>query len=116
VPVALGVAALFFALLLCLALLGRLSAIVVAAYGVLSLVAFLMYRADKSAARQGRRRTPESTLHTIALIGGWPGALVARPAFRHKTRKQPFRSIFWATVIANCVALAVVVWAGQPQG
>jgi hypothetical protein len=41
VPVALGVATLFFALLLCLALLGKLSVIVLAVYGVLSLVAFL---------------------------------------------------------------------------
>ena len=40
------------------------------------------------------------------LVGGWPGALVARRVFRHKTTKQPFRTIFWVTVIANCVALA----------
>ena len=25
---------------------------------------------------------------------------------RHETIKQPFRTIFWITVIANCVALA----------
>jgi uncharacterized membrane protein YsdA (DUF1294 family) len=37
---------------------------------------------------------------------GWPGALAARRVFRHKTTKQPFRTIFWGTVIANCVALA----------
>ena len=42
----------------------------------------------------------------IDLMGGWPGALVARRVFRHKTSKQPFRTIFWATVIVNCVALA----------
>ena len=73
-------------------------------------VAFLMYGADKSAAEQGRWRTSESTLHTIALAGGWPGALVARRVFRHKTTKQPFRTIFWVTVIANCVALAWFVY------
>jgi uncharacterized membrane protein YsdA (DUF1294 family) len=49
------------------------------------------YAADKSAAEQGRWRTSESTLHAVALVGGWPGALVARRVFRHKTRKQPFR-------------------------
>lgn len=111
-PGALGVAALFFALLGALVLLGTVSVIVVAAYGVLSVVALLMYRADKSAATQGRRRTPESTLHTVDIVGGWPGALVARHAFRHKTVKQPFRSIFWVTVVANCLALAGIVWAG----
>jgi uncharacterized membrane protein YsdA (DUF1294 family) len=86
--------------------LGEVSAMVLAAYGVFSGVAFSMYRADKSAAQQGKWRTPEAALHFVDLVGGWPGALVARQSFRHKTRKQPFRSIFWVTVIANCVALA----------
>ena len=83
---------------------------VVAAYALFSAVAFLMYGADKSAAEQGKWRTKESTLHTIALVGGWPGALVARRVFRHKTTKQPFRTIFWVTVIANCLALAWFVY------
>jgi uncharacterized membrane protein YsdA (DUF1294 family) len=43
-------------------------------------------------------------------VGGRPGALVARQAFRHKTTKQPFRTIFWVTVIASCVALAWFVY------
>jgi uncharacterized membrane protein YsdA (DUF1294 family) len=46
----------------------------------------------------------------IALVGGWPGALVARRVFRHKTTKQPFCTILWVTVIANCVALAWFVY------
>ena len=87
-------------------MLDQLPVILLACYGLLSAVAFLTYRADKSAAQQGRWRTPESTLHAIDLMGGWPGALVARRVFRHKTTKQPFRTIFWATVIVNCVALA----------
>lgn len=78
---------------------------VLAADGVLSLAAFGLYGADKSAARRGARRVAESTLHIVALLGGWPGALVAQQAFRHKTIKQPFRSIFWFTVLANCAAL-----------
>ena len=56
--------------------------------------------------RQGTWRTPESTLHAIDLAGGWPGALVARRVFRHKTTKQPFRTVFWLTVTVNCAALA----------
>ncbi len=65
-----------------------------------------LYGADKAAAQQGRRRTPESTLHLIGLAGGWPGALIARQLFRHKTVKQPFSTIFWGTVAVNCGALA----------
>ncbi|KRB78163.1 DNA-binding protein [Nocardioides sp. Root190] len=76
-----------------------------AAYGVLSVVTFATYGADKSAAVNGRWRTSESTLHLLALVGGWPGALAGQKVFRHKTRKQPFRTIFWLTVVANCAVL-----------
>ena len=110
IPLALATAALFFTLLVGLLVLDEVPVVLVAAYGLFSGVAFLMYGADKSAATQGRWRTSESTLHTIALVGGWPGALVARRVFRHKTIKQPFRTIFWGTVIANCVALAWFVY------
>jgi uncharacterized membrane protein YsdA (DUF1294 family)/cold shock CspA family protein len=110
IPLALAAATLFFTLLVGLLVVGELPATLLAAYGLFSGVAFLMYGADKSAAEQGRWRTSESTLHTIALMGGWPGALVARRVFRHKTIKQPFRTIFWFTVIANCVVLAWFVY------
>ncbi|MGB7980017.1 MAG: DUF1294 domain-containing protein [Candidatus Nanopelagicales bacterium] len=107
---ALATATLFFTLLVGLVVLDELPVMLLAAYGLLSGVAFLAYRADKSAAEQCRWRTPESTLHTLDLLGGWPGALVARQVFRHKTTKQPFRAIFWVTVIANCVAFAWFVY------
>ncbi|HEX6920639.1 MAG TPA: DUF1294 domain-containing protein [Actinomycetes bacterium] len=72
IPLALATAALFFTLLLGLLVLDEVPVMLLAAYGLLSGVAFLMYGADKSAAVQGRWRTSESTLHTIALVGGWP--------------------------------------------
>jgi len=75
-------------------------------YLVLSLVSFIAYGIDKWAALRGRWRTAEGTLHLVALIGGWPGALIAQQVFRHKTRKEGFRTVFWATVILNCTAFA----------
>jgi uncharacterized membrane protein YsdA (DUF1294 family)/cold shock CspA family protein len=75
-------------------------------YVVVSSTAFGAYALDKAAAEKGTWRTSESTLHLLALAGGWPGALIAQGSLRHKTRKQPFRSIFWATVVLNCAALA----------
>jgi uncharacterized membrane protein YsdA (DUF1294 family)/cold shock CspA family protein len=107
---ALVVATTFFAILVGLVLLDRIPLVVLAAYALLSLVAVAAYRADKSAAQRGAWRTPESTLHLIALLGGWPGALIARQLFRHKTVKQPFRTVFWLTVAVNCGVLAWLVY------
>lgn len=76
------------------------------AYAALSLVLFAMYGFDKAAAKRGGRRIPEASLHLVAVLGGWPGALAARHLFRHKTKKQPFRAVFWCTVILNCIAVA----------
>lgn len=100
-----AVASVSLALVAVLALLDRLPAVVPAAVLVLSLVSFRLYASDKSAAQRGARRVSESTLHLADLLGGWPGGLVARHAYRHKTRKQPFRAAFWCTVVANVTAL-----------
>ena len=68
----------------------------------LSIVAsFLAYALDKSAAINGRRRTPEKTLHLLGLAGGWPGALLAQQLLRHKCSKGSFVAVFWITVAAN---------------
>ena len=52
-------------------------------------------------ARHGARRVPEKALHLLELFGGWPGALVAQPWFRHKTGKFPFRLVVWAIAAAH---------------
>jgi uncharacterized membrane protein YsdA (DUF1294 family) len=84
---------------------GKLPALVLALYLGGSLVAFTVYALDKSAARNGRWRTRESTLHLLGLIGGWPGALIAQQLLRHKSQKRPFQLFFWSTVLLNCSAL-----------
>ena len=82
-------------------------------YLIASLITFTVYAMDKAAARIGAWRTPESTLHALALVGGWPGAMIAQQKLRHKSKKQSFRAIFWLTVILNCGAFA---WASSPSG
>ena len=107
------VAALFLVLVMALVLLREVPVWVLGSYVALSGLALLTYRADKAAATRGEWRTSEFTLHLIALLGGWPGALAARHVFRHKTTKQPFRTIFWVTVVGNCAALGSFVFAGE---
>lgn len=103
----------FFVVLLALVALGRVPTPVPLAHAVLSAVAGLLFRTDKAAAVAGRWRTAESTLLVVVLVGGWPGALVARHAFRHKTTKQPFRILFWCAVVVHCLALAAFAYAGS---
>ncbi len=73
-------------------------------YLMVSFVAFGMYAYDKSAAKNNRWRVPENNLHALTLFGGWPGAMLGQRVLRHKTVKQPFRFIFWLTVVINCAA------------
>lgn len=49
----------------------------------------------------------------FALIGGWPGALIAQNQLRHKSQKQPFKAILWMTIVLNCSAF---IWLLTPEG
>lgn len=80
---------------------------------ILSLVSYGLYAKDKKAARTNDWRISERTLHISALLGGWPGALIAQQRLRHKTKKASFRAVFWVTVLVNSAGL---VWLHTPQG
>ncbi len=72
-------------------------------YLIISMITATAYGIDKRAAINEEQRIPEILLHTMALLGGWPGALISQQLFRHKTIKVPFRIVFWGTVIINMV-------------
>lgn len=91
----------------------RLPGLVLLFYLVASVVTFLAYASDKSAASRNAWRTSESTLHILALLGGWPGALTAQRVLRHKSSKKPFLISFWGTVVLNCATLG---WLLSPSG
>ena len=80
---------------------------ILAPYLGLSALSFLAYWLDKEAARAQASRTPESTLHLLALAGGWPGALLAQQLLRHKSAKAAFRRTFWGTVVVNVAAFVL---------
>lgn len=78
-----------------------------------SLIAYYLYAKDKAAAIAGTWRVPENSLHTSALLFGWPGALIAQQRLRHKTKKKSFRIFFWFTVLINLCGIA---WLHSPPG
>jgi uncharacterized membrane protein YsdA (DUF1294 family) len=87
------------------------SSLALAYYLVISIVTFIAYWWDKSAAREGRRRTRESVLLTLSILGGAFGGLLAMVLFRHKTR----HTIFWVVNILGIVInlyLIVFVFGG----
>jgi uncharacterized membrane protein YsdA (DUF1294 family)/cold shock CspA family protein len=98
----------FLAVYLTTAALWKLPLWVAGIYFVASVATFIAYAGDKSAASSGSWRTPESTLHALALAGGWPGALLAQQFLRHKSTKQEFRQVFWATVLLNVFGFVVL--------
>lgn len=100
----------FIIYLLLLVFVYHLPVIVLPGFAVLSIITFAAYALDKSAAQSGSWRTKESTLHMLALIGGWPGAMYAQQKLRHKSVKTEFRQVFWATVIMNIGALSWVAF------
>lgn len=98
--------AIFLVFLAGLTFRGKLPLVILLLYFFSSAIAYIAYALDKAAARRGNWRTEESTLHLLALIGGWPGALIAQQRLRHKSQKTSFQVVFWVTVTLNCGALA----------
>ena len=71
------------------------------AIGGLNVCAFILYAYDKTCAKRGWYRAPESLLHLLSVLGAWPGAFVAQQLFRHKTQKMAFRWVFLFSIILN---------------
>ncbi len=87
--------------------MGPLSLLILYLTGI-NLVTFAIFAWDKRCAIRGTWRISESTLLTLALAGGTPGAFIARQRLRHKTRKQPFRSYFTMIAVLQAVLLVAL--------
>ncbi|MEA3189075.1 MAG: hypothetical protein QOD99_2905, partial [Chthoniobacter sp.] len=57
----------------------------------ISALTFGLYWHDKRRAQADGWRTPESTLHLVELLGGWPAAFLAQRTFRHKISKTRYQ-------------------------
>ena len=86
-------------------------ALAAAGYAAMSLLAFLLYAADKRRATRGEWRISEATLHLVELFGGWPGALVAQRVLRHKRQKRGYMLLVWLIVAVHAAIWVLVVLA-----
>lgn len=75
-------------------------------------ITFTLFALDKNFAINGRRRIPERWLLIYSLFFGWLGGLIAQQLFRHKTHKQPFKSLFFLTIFLDCVAVTLYLSRG----
>ncbi len=74
----------------------------------INVIAFLAFGWDKRQSERHGSRIAERTLIALALFGGALGALLGQQVFRHKTQKQPFRTLLWCAAVVNMlVAVAV---------
>jgi uncharacterized membrane protein YsdA (DUF1294 family) len=88
-----------------LSLIDRLLIVLV----VFQLATFGLFWFDKTQARNGDWRVRERTLLVMALLGGG-GAWFAQHLLRHKTRKEPFRTLMGVAVGLHLLAVGVAVW------
>ena len=73
----------------------------------INLATLLLFWLDKRAARRQIWRIPEKALLLAALFGGTPGAKIAQHKLRHKTQKQPFRTLLNLIVVLQLCLLVI---------
>jgi uncharacterized membrane protein YsdA (DUF1294 family) len=82
----------------------------------LSVTTFLLYGEDKFVAKERETapdlssRIRESNLNWLAFLGGWPGALAAQSAFRHKTVDARFRAFFFLAIAGHLALIGLLAY------
>lgn len=78
---------------------------------LINAVGFVIMLIDKRRAQKNLWRISESTLLTVAILGGSIGSYAGMKVFRHKTRKPKF-----SIGIPVIILLQAVVWAVHSKG
>ncbi len=95
----------FFMVVSVFSLIGKLPVYLPVYYTWVSSISFIMHYHDKNKAKNNDWRTPESTLHTVDVLGGWIGATFAHKLLNHKAAKADFRVMFYVTIFLNIAGL-----------
>lgn len=77
-------------------------------YIFLSVLLFVIYGLDKAQAVANGRRIPEKVFHYLSLAGGFPGGLLGRPFFHHKTRKPVFLLVLIISFVLHCLIWVIL--------
>ena len=77
-------------------------------FGVMSLLALVLFGWDKLMAKLDRRRIPEAALWGLAILGGGVGAFLGMRLFHHKTRKGFFHI---GLPLLALLQIALLIWA-----
>ena len=81
----------------------KIDPILLAWFGLTSVLTFLLFGYDKFSAARSGRRVSEFQLVLLSALGGWLGGLLAMLVFRHKTAKRSFQLKY---------AASFLVWGG----
>jgi uncharacterized membrane protein YsdA (DUF1294 family) len=81
----------------------------------INVATFGAFAADKRRAEQRLWRIPERALLWLAMAGGTSGAIAGQQILRHKTRKEPFRTLLWLIAFAQAVAIGALLIVSAPQ-
>ena len=65
---------------------------------LINIVGAIVNIVDKQRAKKNKWRIPETTLWTIALLGGSIGSYITKKTIRHKTQHKSFMSGFPAII------------------
>lgn len=74
-------------------------------YLLLNLICFILMGLDKRRAKRGEWRIKESTLWTIAILGGAIGGTLGMNIFRHKTKHASFKFGFPTVLLVQLLLI-----------
>ena len=86
------------------------AAILACIFGVISLIAFILYAADKRRAIEKKWRIPEKVLMLFGFFGGATVMYITMQIIRHKTQHKKFMIGLPVMIVVHLVLLVMVFY------